>query len=203
MWEAIENIGYNLIANLIWVILGAIIILVALRFAGIRSLLRKLGFSIHFDKPVLDIDLKRSKKPQKTSFIVKNAGNRPAYNVYLFLFEDYLAGTSYRIISLGDQAICSGVLGAGESVTFMDKEMAFYGCGATSEQEIWVEYSDEANQHYRTIIKPTSPRGDDMKVLPPIRIKCRLPMLPGMNYQGQEKLDPLLRRGRVGLSAQY
>jgi hypothetical protein len=203
MLEAIENISYNLIANLIWVILGAVAVLFTIRFEFIRKLLRKVGFNIHFDKPVLDIDLKYSQKTHKTSFVVKNAGNRPAYNVYVYLFEDFLAGASYRIVSLGDEDIRSGVLGAGEKETFLDKNMMFHGCSATSDQEVWIEYSDEASQHYRTVVLPSTPRGDDMKVLPPARIKERLPMLPSMDYQGQKKIDPALRSGRKGLSAKY
>lgn len=200
MWEAIRSIGYSLAANLIWVVLGAVVVLAALRFEFVRKLLRKVGFNIHFDKPVLDIDLRYNQKTNKTSFVVKNAGNRPAYNVYTYLFEDFLAGASYRIASLGGEDIRSGVLGVGEKVTFLDKNMMFHGCNVTSDQEVWVEYSDEANQHYRTVVIPSTPRGDDMKVLPPLRINERLPMLPNLDYQEQRKIDTALRSGRKGLA---
>lgn len=203
MWEAIKNIGYNLVANLIWVVLGAVVVLATLRFEPIRKLLRKIGFNIHFDKPALDVELIYNQKTYKTSFVVKNAGNRPAYNVYFYLFEEFLAGASYRIASLGDENIRSGVLGAGKKVTFLDKNMMFHGCNATSDQEVWIEYSDEANQHYRTVVIPSAPRGDDMKIMPPMRIKERLPMLPSMDYQEQKKVDASLRSGRKGLIAKY
>ncbi len=176
----------NLLAEFIWFVIGILATIYGLRTKRVRNFAKKLGLKVHFDKPQLDFDILTNQKSGKADLVVKNAGNRPAYNVYAFVFEGYEVTTGFNIRSLGEQRVRSGVLAVGEKITFTDKELAFIGCNVTVKQEIWIDYSDEDNDHYRTIVIPTNPRGDDMKVLPPMQIKNRIPLAPSLNYESKD-----------------
>jgi hypothetical protein len=172
----------------------------AMRFRIARMLLRKLGVDIKLSRPQLDLDLEYDGKTYTTKVIIKNAGDQAAFNVYCFLFEIFHASEDgdFKVSSLGSEKIKAGVLAPGEKIIFDGKRVQFDGCNVTAEQELWVEYTDESDQHYRTRIIPPSPRGDDLKVEPPINIKYRIPRLPGLNYPGKRDYEAL-RRGQAGL----
>jgi len=155
---------------------------------GLLTEIKRIGIKIHFDKPQLDFEiLPGNNQKEGIDLKIKNAGNRPAYNVYAFLFEQFMATeieNNYIIKSLGDQNVRSGVLTVGEEIVFNNKKLEFNGCDVTCIQEIWIDYSDEDGDHYRTIVLPISARGDDLQILPPFQIKKRLPMIPGHEYSG-------------------
>lgn len=176
----------NLLAEFVWFLTGIVVTFLGLRSSRIRGWAKHVGIKVHFDKPQLDFDIIGNNKSGIANLIVKNAGNRPAYNVYSFLFEGSEINVNFSIKSLGEQKVRSGVLAAGEKVKFTDKQLQFVGCNIMVRQEIWVDYSDEDGDHYRTIVLPTNPRGDDMKVLPPIRIQNRIPLAPNLNLECNE-----------------
>ena len=198
--DNLTDLVVNLIANSIWFIFGIIITLLSIRFKFIKLFLGKLGINIPIIRPQLDLSLEYDNIRRSTEVSIKNAGDRAAYNVYLFLSENYLAGErdEYTITSLGGQKIRAGILAKNEQLKFTGKNVNFETCNVTVNQEMWVEYTDEDNVHYRTIIIPPSPRGDDVKVLPPIRIQQRLPGLPNLHYKGNGNYEKI-RIGKNGI----
>lgn len=187
MPEFFESIGVNLLADFIWAALGAVVLLFIIRFRWLRKLVSRLGIRPAANSP--ELDFYDSYDPEKgvSSIRIKNAGKSSAYNVYGFLFEVFNAMDvpQFTITSLGEQEIRVGVLGAGEEITFSDKVLMFDGCSVTCTQEIWFEYSDADEYHYRTRILPPTPRGDDIRIMPPIKIDQRLPLWPGWRHSGE------------------
>lgn len=179
---------------------GSIVTIVALRFDWARGFLARIGVNIRSDRPQLDLDLHFKPELSTTTVSIKNAGNQCAYNVYCFLFEVYHAADNkpFSVSSLGSEKIKAGVLGPGEKIYFVGKKVMFDGCNITSEQEVWVEYTDEFGRNYRTRVLTPNGRGDDLKVLPPKAIKYRMPRLPGLKYKGTENFE-LIRSGKQGL----
>jgi hypothetical protein len=194
------NVVANIIAGLVLIILGSLLTIAAMRFDPIRKFLNKIGVNINVSRPQLDLDLEYNGITYTTKVTIKNAGNQAALNVYCYLFEIFHASANgdFNISSLGSERIKAGVLAPGEKIFFDGKRVQFDGCNVTSEQEIWVEYTDELGQHYRTRIIPPSPRGDDLKVEPPVKIKNRMPRLPGLNYSGKQNYEAI-RKGQHGL----
>lgn len=190
----------NLLSSAIWSIAGIILAFISLRFTMIRRALSKLGVNTYINKPQLAFDTEYDSERQQTKITIKNAGDRAAYNVYAFLFEIYHATDeeAYLIKSLGNQKVKIGILASNESISFEDKNIMFEGCNVTAEQEVWIEYTDEYNTHYRTRMLPPSPRGDDAKILPPAQIKKRLPMLPSLKYTGKKDWASI-RNGKKGI----
>lgn len=188
----------SLVANFISFLLGIPVTLIALKISFFRRIAKNLGVKVHIDKPELDFDIKY-KESSGFNFVIKNAGTRAAYNVYAFLFEHFMAAeskNSYRVVSLGDQDVRCGVLAVNEKVEYANKKLNFVGCDVTCIQEIWVDYTDEDGDHYRSIITTGSARGDDMQVRPPFRINKRLPLLPSYEYSGDLPWHKL-RSGKV------
>ncbi len=195
-----SNLIAELIASLILLVVGSAITIAAMRFQFVRKFLRKLGVNIKLSRPQLDLDLEYDAKSDTTEVIIKNAGDQAAFNVYCYLFEIFHAseGGDFKVSSLGVEKIRAGILAPGEKVIFKGKHIQFDGCNVTAEQEIWVEYTDEIDQHYRTRIIPPTPRGDDLKVEPPLIIQHRMPRLPGLSYPGKGSYEAI-RKGQEGL----
>lgn len=196
----INELGIEILAGLALFALGSIGTFAAIHWKWLRKLLSKIGVNIKISRPQLDLELEYDSKNDTTKVVIKNAGDQAAFNVYCFLFEVFHASENkeFKISSLGSQGIKAGVLAPSELIYFDGKHVHFDGCNVTSEQEIWVEYTDEINQHYRTRIIPPSPRGDELKVEPPAKIKKRMPRLPGLNYTGSKNYLPI-RRGKKSL----
>lgn len=194
------NVAAELIASVILIGIGSAITVASIRFDSMRKLLKRLGVNIRLSRPQLDLDLDYDGASHTTKVIIKNAGDQAAFNVYCYLFEIYHASEdgNFKISSLGSEGIRAGVLAPSERIQFDGKQIHFDGCNVTSEQEIWVEYTDEMKQHYRTRIIPPSPRGDDLKVEPPTMIKHRMPRLPGLGYEGKRNYEAI-RKGDEGI----
>lgn len=180
-----NDIINNLAANLIWTI-AAVIFVYLFKNPIIRAF-RRVWPKI--DSKIPHIDFSAVYKPSqdyKSDITIKNAGGEPAYNVYVFLFVEFPGDGGYSIQSLGAEGVRSGVLGIGETIKFKDKSMLFDGCDITCRNEVWVEFSNVAGVHFRTVVLPPSPRGDDWRMLPPKVIKKRLSQIPGFhgNYPG-------------------
>lgn len=56
---------------------------------------------------------------------ISNAGDEPAYNVYVFLYSKSAISDSYSIQSLGGQGIKRGTLGIRDSLHFENKDVMF------------------------------------------------------------------------------
>lgn len=181
-----QDFWINVAASAFYSLILIGLTLISLKYKFMRDIAKKLGVKIHTDKPQLDFDIIIRDKRGKADLIVKNAGNRPAYNVYAFIFEGYEVSSGFHLRSLGQQKVRSGVLAVNEKLIFTDKQLAFIGCNVTSTQEVWIDYSDEDGDHYRTIVIPNSPRGDDMKVQPPIMIKYRIPLMPELDLESKD-----------------
>lgn len=201
--DVVVGIGINFVSNLITFLAGSVVTLLAIRIIWVRKLLRKVGVVVPVSRPQLDLDIERDDYGT-TEIIIKNAGDKVAYNVYVFLFELFWGSEdeSYQISSLGTQKVRVGLLSPNEKVVFKGKVVSFSGCNVTSEQEIWVEYTDENDEHYRTRIVPPSARGDALRVMPPEKIKMRLPLLPGLKFTGNRdwKNIKLGKKGIKGLN---
>jgi|GEM_PF-5830089 len=195
-----ENLIAEIISSILFLFLGVTITLIAIKFRPFRKLLRKLGINVPIPKPQLDLDLTYNHKTDSTAIAIKNAGDQAAFNVYCFLFEVFHASENldYRISSLGEENIKAGILAPGERITFKGSHLHFDGCNITAEQEVWIEYTDELDTHYRTRVIPPSPRGDSLKVETPTVIKHRIPRLPRLAYTGQKDYE-MIRRGKKGL----
>lgn len=201
--DVVVGIGINFISNLVTFVAGSVVTLLAIRIIWIRKLLRKVGVEVPVSRPQLDLDIERDGHGT-TEIIIKNAGDKVAYNVYVFLFEIFWASEdeTYQISSLGTQKVRVGLLSPNEKVVFKGKVVSFSGCNVTAEQEIWVEYTDENDDHYRTRIIPPSARGDTLRVVPPEKIKTRLPLLAGLQFTGNRDWRDIKlgKKGIKGLS---
>jgi hypothetical protein len=196
----LTDLGINLLAAFIAFVIGVTVSLLAIKIKRFRIFLRKIGLHFPINRPQLDLDLSYDHKQDKTKVIIKNAGDQAAYNVYAFLFEVFhgTENKTYTVSSLGNESIRAGILAPGEKVTFEGKNIKFDGCNITAEQEMWVEYTDEVGDHYRTKVIPPSPRGDDLKVEVPFKISHRMPRLPGLRYEGAKDYE-IIQKGRGGL----
>jgi hypothetical protein len=193
-WDIINN----LIASFIW----ALLVVVVLRFKTIQLIVARLAPKVGARVPHIDFIVEyQSERSQRCKVIIQNAGSEPAYNVYVYLFEEPQVGEGIMLLSLGNEGISKGILGAGKQIIFDDKKVAHESCNVTTAQQIWVEFSNAAGVHFRSIVIPPSARGDDWKILPPKVIRVRLPTVPYWRY---EEKDPrsigAIKKGRVSLS---
>lgn len=193
----------NLLANLIWAVIFVPIAGLLLRVKAIQIMLARLAPTLGGKVPHISFALEYVAAATKVSnIVIENAGLEPAYNVYVYLFEKHQGEASFSIKSLGNEGIKKGILGAGKSIVFKDRQVVFENCNVTSEQEVWVEFSNAAGVHFRSIVLPQTARGDDWRVLPPRVIKFRLPMLPGWKYESQSRKDlKKIRKGRKQVSS--
>lgn len=87
-----QDFWINVAASAFYSLILVGLTLISLKYKFMRDIAKKLGVKIHIDKPQLDFDIIIRDKRGKADLIVKNAGNRPAYNVYaLFLKVTRLA----------------------------------------------------------------------------------------------------------------
>lgn len=123
----------------------------------------------------------------KNTVIVSNAGDEPAYNVYVFYFEQFPEGNFKIRPSDMEHMISRPILGIRDSLTFKMDGVHFDGCNVTCVQEVWIEYENSLGVPFRVISKPGTARGDVARILPPKVIKYRLEQLPGAVIEGNKK----------------
>jgi len=138
---------------------------------------------------------KRVKDEWKTAVTISNAGDEPAYNVYVFMAEHFPMG-NFKIQSLGDQNVRRAVLGIRDTIVFESLDILFDGCNVTCDQQMWIEFENSTGINFRTVILPISPRGDSERAIPSRVIKRRLERLPGMVLEGDNKRWKKLEEGR-------
>lgn len=131
----------------------------------------------------------------ESTITVSNAGNEPAYNIYVFYFEQFTEDNFKITASNTENLITRPVLGIHDSLEFHTKGIVFEGCNVTSLQEIWIEYENSLGVAFRVVNEPRSPRGDIAKIRPPKIIRQRLEQLPGASKAGDKRE---LRRYKKG-----
>lgn len=119
-----------------------------------------------------------------STITVSNAGNEPAYNIYVYYFEEFMNGNFKITASDTNNLITRPVLGIHDSLKFETSGVKFEGCNVTCKQEIWVEYENSLGVTFRVVSEPGTPRGDVAKIRPPKVIKRRLEQLPGVSISG-------------------
>lgn len=153
--------------------------------------IRKLLPQLHSKTPHINFDLKEPKKRKRTwkqDIVINNAGNEPAYNVYVFFYErDMVTQNNYEIRSLGHEGVKRGVLGIRDRITFEGLSEYFQSCGVTSKHEIWIEFENSAGVAFRTVILPVTPKGTSEHVRPPKVIKNRLERAPSLTIEENDK----------------
>lgn len=121
----------------------------------------------------------------KTTLTISNAGDEPAYNVYVFMVEHFPMG-NFKIRSLGEQSVRRAVLGIMDMIVFENLDMLFDGCDVICDQQLWIEFENSTGINFRTVVLPISPRGDSERAIPSRVIKRRLERLPGMVLEGDK-----------------
>lgn len=168
----------------------------------IVSLIKKMLPRLASKVPHVNFEVKeqRSKDGEWESTItVSNAGDEPAYNIYVFYFEQFPEG-NFKITASGtDSLVTRPVLGIRDSLDFHIKGIYFEGCNVTCRQEIWVEYENSLGVAFRVVNEPGSPRGDVAKIRPPKVIKRRLEQLPGANREGSKQESRKYIKGKATL----
>jgi hypothetical protein len=139
---------------------------------------------------------RRVKDEWRTDVTISNAGDEPAYNVYVFMAEHFPMG-DFKIQSLGDQDVRRAVLGIRDSIVFKDLGVLFDGCNITCDQQMWIEFENSAGVNFRTVVLPITGRGDSEQAIPPRVIKRRLERLPGLTMEGNNKEWKKLEKGRA------
>ncbi len=183
------DIFSNLLANLIWAAIFVPIAGLLLKLKAAQTVLARLAPSLGGKVPHISFTLEYEKAASKLSnVVIENVGLEPAYNVYVYLFEEHQV-SGFSIKSLGNEGIKKGILGASKSIVFKDRNVLFDSRDATSEYRAWVEFSNAAGIHFRSVIVPQATRDDDWRVLPPQVVKFRLPMLPDWTYEQRDKKD--------------
>lgn len=126
---------------------------------------------------------------------VSNAGNEPAYNLYVFYFEQFPDGRCKIKASDMENMITRPVLGIHDSLEFRTAGVRFEACNVTCLQEMWIEYENSSGVAFRVASIPPSPRGDIAKILPPRVIKRRLEQLPGASMEGSRRDAKRYKKG--------
>lgn len=182
------------------IIVTAIIAILAFVFQNtIVALIKKLLPRIESKTPHVNFEVKdrRNKDGEWESVItVSNAGNEPAYNIYVFYFEQFSEDNFKITASDTENLITRPVLGIHDSLEFHTTGVKFQGCNVTCLQEIWVEYENSLGVAFRVVSEPGSPRGDVARIRPPKVIKQRLEQLPGANKEGNKKELRRYKKGR-------
>ena len=145
-----------------------------------------------------EINSKKNRSGMWVSYVtVSNAGNEPAYNLYVHFYEQFV-GENFKIRASGaDDEISRSVLGVHDSLEFKIDGVQFEGCSATCDQQIWVEYENSLGVNFRVVSIPNSPRGDLPKIKPPQIIKRRFERMPGATLEGNKKLAKKVVKGKV------
>ena len=186
----------SVIASLIAaVIFGVVIFLIR---KPLIKLLQKVFPQFESRTPHVNFEThsKRVKDKWKTDITISNAGDEPAYNVYVFMAEHFPAG-DFKIQSLGDQNVRRAVLGIRDSIVFKGLDVLFDGCNITCDQQMWIEFENSAGVNFRTVVLPISGRGDSERAIPSRVIKRRLERLPGLSIEGSNKEWKKLEMGKT------
>lgn len=182
------------------VIVTTIIAILAFVFRNtIVAFIKKLLPRIESKTPHVNFEVKdrRNKDSEWESTVtISNAGNEPAYNIYVFYFEQFPEDSFKITASNMDNLISRPVLGIHDSLEFHTKGVRFEGCNVTCLQEIWVEYENSLGVAFRVVSEPGTPRGDVPKIRPPKVIRQRLEQLPGANKEGSKKELRRYKKGR-------
>jgi len=145
---------------------------------------------------------KQVKGKWKTAVTISNAGDEPAYNVYVFMAEHFATG-DFKIQSLGEQDVRRAVLGIGDSIVFDNLDIVFDGCNVTCDQQMWIEFENSAGVNFRTVVLPITARGDSERAIPPRVIKRRIERLPGLNIEGNNREWKKYEKGKKSAIKQY
>ena len=182
------------------IIVAVVIAVIAFIFRNtIVTLIKRLLPQIESRTPHINFEVKdrRSEDSEWESTItVSNAGNEPAYNIYVFYFEQFSESSFKITASNTENLITRPVLGIHDSLEFHTKGVRFEGCNVTCHQEIWVEYENSLGVAFRVVNEPGSPRGDVAKIRPPKIIKRRLEQLPGASKEGAKKELSRYKKGK-------
>lgn len=133
----------------------------------------------------------------KTNVAISNAGDEPAYNVYVFMVERFPAG-EFSVRSLGAQGVRRSVLGIRDSLEFEGLNMTWQGCNAMVQEWLWIEFENSSGVAFRTVVRAASARGDEERTEPTRVIRRRLEQIPGEEYRGSYEEWRRFRRGRQG-----
>lgn len=139
---------------------------------------------------------KQTKVDWTTSVTISNAGDEPAYNVYIFAVERSPVDGNFTIRSLGGRNVRRAVLGVRDTLLFGNIGLMFDGCNVTHEEQLWVEFDNSARVKFRMVVLPVSARGDSERTIPPKVIKERLERLPDLVMTGGSTEWRRLQRGR-------
>jgi hypothetical protein len=177
------------------VIFGIVIFLIR---KPLIKLLQKLFPQFESRTPHVNFETqsKQVKGSWKTDITISNAGDEPAYNVYVFMAEHFPMG-DFKIQSLGDQNVRRAVLGIRDSIIFKDLDVLFDGCNITCDQQMWIEFENSAGINFRTVVLPITGRGDSERAIPSRVIKRRLERLPGLTMEGDDKEWKKLEKGKI------
>lgn len=190
--STIPSIFASLIAAIIF---GIVIFLVR---KPLINLLQKAFPQFESRTPHVNFEThsKQVKGEWKTDVTISNAGDEPAYNVYVFMAEHFPMG-DFKIQSLGDQNVRRAVLGIRDSMLFKDLDILFDGCNITCDQQMWIEFENSAGVNFRTVVLPITGRGDSESAIPSRVIKHRLERLPSLVIEGDNKEWKKLEKGKT------
>ena len=172
----------------------------------IATLIKKLLPRIESKTPHVNFEVKDSRNDSgewESVVTISNAGNEPAYNVFVFNFEQFPEG-NFRISASGmENTVTRSVLGINDSLDFHATGVRFQGCNVTCAQEFWVEYENSLGVAFRVVSEPGSPRGDVARIHPPKVIRRRLEQLPGASKEGGKRELKKYRRGKGTMLPEY
>ena len=131
----------------------------------------------------------------ENTVVVSNAGDEPAYNVYVFYFEQFPEGNFKIKASDMNNLVTRPVLGIRDRLEFKTEGVHFDGCNVTCKQEVWVEYENSLGVAFRVVSEPGNPRGDVAQIHPPRVIKRRLEQLPGASREGHKREARYYKKG--------
>ncbi|MGC0274002.1 hypothetical protein ACO0LV_13515 [Pseudactinotalea sp. Z1739] len=132
----------------------------------------------------------------RTNVHISNAGDEPAYNVYVYMVESYPFG-EFVIRALDAGEVRRPVLGIRDSLDFHGVDMVFDGCNATVVHQLWIEFENSSGVAYRTVAEPPSARGDVERTHPTKVIRRRLEQFPDFEMSGVMSEWKKVRSGKL------
>lgn len=168
------------------------IIIATLAFIFRNSIIRgikKLRPQLESRTPHINFEISSQRVDEQWVSLVtiSNASDEPAYNLYVYYFEQFSTGNFKLTASKAEGLITRSVLGVRDSLKFEIDGVQFDGCNVTCSQEVWIEYENSLGVAFRVVNIPPSPRGDIARIMPPKVVKRRMELLPGVTIEGGEK----------------